>query len=497
MPQITVKINRMKLSLLLLALALSGPTPSGGQNLWYEKPKDAKPLAQLPSIQPIIQEIDAAVVNVSTSTEFKRESPQAEPGIPFDPFSSPEEFFERFFGGPGRQLPRRSMGSGFIISKDGYILTNNHVIEGADKVEVTVSRYAEKSRRIEQETYPAEIVGRDPRTDVALLKIQAKSDLPFAYLGNSDLLSKGDWVIAVGNPFGLDHSVSVGIVSALRREITPNENRRFDDFIQTDAAINFGNSGGPLVNMKGEVIGINTAITAQGSGIGFAIPINLAKEILPQLKEKGVVRRGYLGVMIQDITPEMRDALGLPKATGVMVSDVVQNGPASKSSLRQGDVILEIDGEPTPDGKSLQGIVARKQPGTKVNLHILRDKKSMKIVVELGALDEEAPVPAEDTQKEADRLGLVVGQDASGKVQVQEVDPNSPAFRSGILPGDRILQLTHKSKRYEIQSIQDYRQAIKDIKPGDSVLLSLQRQQGNQSVQLFVAFRLPNKIKKK
>ncbi|MDB5036903.1 MAG: degP, partial [Bacteriovoracaceae bacterium] len=263
----------------------------------------------------------------------EKENRRGQPQQPqqMDPFGDPQEFFEKFFGGPMREAPpqaRRVLGSGFIISKDGYILTNNHVVEGSDKIEISILSRDKRTKK--DNKFQATIIGRDAATDVALLKIKTGFDLPFAYLGNSKNMQKGDWVLAMGNPFGLDHSVSEGIVSAIGREISPGENRRFDDFIQTSAAINFGNSGGPLVNMKGEVIGINTAITAQGSGIGFAVPINIVKDVVSQLKDSGAVSRGYLGVMIGDITEEMKEGFGLTSAKGVIVNDIVAGGPAEK-----------------------------------------------------------------------------------------------------------------------------------------------------------------------
>jgi len=464
--------------------------------VWSEKKPDAPYLVSLPSLQPIIEELDSTIVNIASSGPA-RQAPQSGPGGPLgpmDPFSNPEEFFERFFGpgGPQQpQRPRRSMGSGFIISEDGFIVTNNHVIEGAEKVEVTLNLGSSATSAGTREVLEAEIVGRDPRTDLALLKIK-KSKLPFASLGNSDQIKKGDWVVAMGNPFGLDHSVSIGIVSAKGREITPNENRRFDDFIQTDAAINFGNSGGPLVNLKGEVIGINTAITAQGSGIGFAIPINQAKDVIAQLHASGTVARGYLGVMIQDITPEIQSALGLASKEGVLVNQIAEDGPAAKSALRAGDVITKVDNEKTPDSRNLQRIIAGKRPNANVNLDVLRDGKPMKLSVRLGSLDDTPAPAATPAAEKTDRLGLVVAPSAEGGVEIREIDPSSPAATSGVMPGDRIVQITYQTKRTNIGNLKDYQNATRNLKSGESVLLNLVRASGPaQTVNLFVAFRLP------
>jgi serine protease Do len=454
--------------------------------IWSEKSKRSKALISLPSLDPIIRDLDDTVVNVSSSVESGRRSSQ-ERRPPLEPFGIPEEFLERFFGGP--QMPRRSSGSGFIISKDGFIITNNHVIEGGDKVEVTLN--VTKGRETAKETFVAQVVGRDPRTDIALIKIEAKRQLPFAYLGQSRDLKKGDWVVAIGNPFGLDRSVSLGIISALGREISPNENRRFDDFIQTDAAINFGNSGGPLVNLQGEVIGINTAISAQGSGIGFAVPIDLVKEILPQLREKGSVRRGFLGVMIQDVTAEVQDALGLQEAAGVLVNDIVPQGPAKKADLKPGDVIVEIENQKTPDARTLQRIIGNRAPGEKIQLKVLREGKLSTKSVTLGELDEESKESQSTNTAQTDLLGLNVEDSKDGGIEVVDVNPQSAAFEGGIMPGDRILQITYKSERYVMNSVKDYQRLMPRLQTGHSILLTIQRSQGGQSVQLFIAFRVP------
>lgn len=478
------------LNLLFLGLPLFLNSSQAAEKIWSEKGRRAKNLASLPSLDPIIRNLDATVVNVSSSAEMKKEkSPNRR--MPLEPFSMPEEFFERFFGNP--QMPRRSSGSGFIISKDGYIITNNHVIDGADKVEVALN--VMKRNESTKEIYTAKIIGRDPRTDIALIKIDTKRALPIAYLGQSSDLKKGDWVVAIGNPFGLDRSVSLGIVSALGREISPNENRRFDDFIQTDAAINFGNSGGPLVNLKGEVIGINTAISAQGSGIGFAVPIDLVKEILPQLKEKGSVERGFLGVMIQDVTPEVQDALGLKEAAGVLVNDVVPQGPAKKADLKPGDVIIEIENQKTPDARTLQKIVGNRAPGEKIKLKVLRDGKVAKKTVTLGELDDDTKAPKPITNKKTDLLGLSVEDSKDGGLEVIDVNPESAAFEGGIMPGDRILQITYKSERYSMDSLKDYQKLLSKLQAGNSILFTIQRPQGPQSVQLYIAFRVPKKDK--
>jgi S1-C subfamily serine protease len=346
-------------------------------------------------------------------------------------------------------------------------------------------------RKTKAKKYEAKIIGSDPRTDIALLKINVKHKLPYAHLGDSKVLEKGDWVIAFGNPFGLDHSVSMGIVSAKSREISSNENRRFDDFIQTDAAINFGNSGGPLVNLKGEVIGINTAITAQGSGIGFAVPINMAKDIVLQLKSHGAVSRGYLGVMIQDVTEEMKEALGLRMAQGVLVNDILPDGPAAKGDIRRGDVIVSVDGKSVDDMKSLQKLVANIRPDKITVIEVIREKKKKRVKLKLGSLEKEnkqASIKG-DTEQKPDRLGLTVSasKKTSG-VEVTNVKENSAADLADIMPGDII----HKVNSREIRTTADYNNAVKGLRSKTTVLFDLQRMgaQGRK-MKLFLAFRVP------
>lgn len=464
---------------------------SEGKAFWHEKESSASALVQLPNLHPIISQLDATIVNISTKMEPKDKKPEAgdrsQPQMP----PSPENFFERFFGNPQPQ-PSRSMGSGFIISEDGYILTNNHVIDGADEVEVRVVTEPESEN--DQEVFQAEVVGKDPRTDVALLKIKPKKKLPFAYLGDSDSLKKGNWVMALGNPFGLDHSVSMGIVSALGREITASENRRFDNFIQTDAAINFGNSGGPLVNLKAEVVGINTAISAQGSGIGFAIPINLVKDILVQLKEKGSVSRGYLGVTIQDVNKDIQEALKLSVSEGVLVNDVVPDGPAAKSALKPGDVIIKVNKTKISDARSLQEVIAKLKPNSNANLEILREDKRLQLSIRLGALEDSSDqIPKPEAMADEDRLGLFVQPSPSGKnIEVVDLQPNSAAATAGMMPGDKLLFGQYQGKKFLFKTINDYKAFLKVLKKDESVLFSVQRDSGSgNNLQLFIAFRVP------
>jgi serine protease Do len=327
----------------------------------------------LPDFTTLAEKLDPAVVNISTTQVIKgnpmgrgftfRRGPggrQFGPGQS-DPF---EEFFDRFFRGmPQGEMKRRSLGSGFVIGEDGLIITNNHVVKDADTI--TVIFYDEREAE-------AKVIGKDPKTDLALIKVDMDDKLPTATLGDSDKLRMGDWVLAIGNPFGLKYTLTAGIVSAKGRVIGAGP---YDDFIQTDASINPGNSGGPLINMKGEVVGINSAIIAGGTGIGFAIPANIAKELIPQLKEKGRVSRGWLGVYIQRVTPELAKSFGLDKPKGALVSEVTKDGPAEGTGLTHGDIIIEFAGKPVEHFNDLPRMVAATPPGTKITLKVLRKGK--------------------------------------------------------------------------------------------------------------------------
>jgi len=345
---------------LVVGLGISGAldwlAPSRAVNLMGESgTSDVRTSAQLPDFVSLAKKMRPIVVNIST-TQMSDVRGQQEFGSPFgeeDPFN---DFWKRFFGGPlprGRQR-QQSLGSGFIIDADGSILTNNHVVENAQKIVVKLLG--------DDQEYEAKVIGRDPKTDIAIIKINTKANLPTANFGDSDKLEVGEWVVAIGNPFGLDSTVTSGIVSAKGRHIGQGP---YDNFIQTDASINPGNSGGPLINLRGEVIGINTAIfsrTGGNMGIGFAIPVNLAKELLPQLKGKGKVTRGYLGVLIQKVTPEIAESLGMERGYGALVANVSKDGPAEKAGIKVGDVIVEFDGKEVKDSGDLPIIVAREPP---------------------------------------------------------------------------------------------------------------------------------------
>jgi serine protease Do len=369
-------------------------------------------------------------------------------------------------------------GSGVIISQDGYILTNNHVVDGAQEVTVTMA---------DKHVYKAQVVGRDPKTDLAVLKINAKESLPVAPMGNSTDLRVGEWVVAIGNPFGLGHTVTAGIVSAKGRVIGAGP---YDDFIQTDAPINPGNSGGPLFNMNGEMVGINTAIVASGQGIGFAIPVDLAKPLIPQLVKTGEVTRGYLGVSIQSVTPDLAKAMKLEERQGALVSEVMPGGPAAKAGIRQGDVIVGFNGATVKDSHDLPAMVAKTPVGEEATVTLRRDGKTRKVPVTVGKLPSERGTSEESSQTSQSQWGLQLQEvtpqmarqrglgDASG-VMVVDVQSGSPAERAGLQRGDIIREVNHQP----VKSVQEMREAIAKAGNADSLLLLVKRDQGS----VFVA----------
>jgi serine protease Do len=393
--------------------------------------------AVIPDFVELAAKNKPAVVNISTSRvvqprEQLRQPPAQKGANPFD------DFFEHFFDkAPQRPYTSRSLGSGFIISDDGYILTNYHVIAGADEVKVKLSDSRE---------FKAQVKGGDEKLDLALLKIDAKDKLPVAPLGDSDALEVGEWVMAIGNPFGLGQTVTTGIVSAKGRVIGSGP---YDDFIQTDASINPGNSGGPLFNTRGEVICINAAIIAGGHGIGFAIPVNMAKEIIPQLKEKGKVSRGWFGVSVQPVTPELAQSFGLAETKGVLVSEVMKDSPAEKAGLKSGDIIVEFDGKPIHEINELPRIAANMAVGKKALVKILRNGKIEEKTVIIGMGKEAGGRPGAIIQ---DKLGMIVtdlnselaaklGLKETTGVLVAEIKPGGAAETAGMAVGDIIMQV--------------------------------------------------------
>ncbi|MFO7982231.1 MAG: DegQ family serine endoprotease [Desulfuromonadales bacterium] len=427
--------------------------------------------ASSPDFVAMANEHTPAVVNISTSktiTPQDRQMPGQRQPVP-DFF---DEFFERFFQGhPQRPRKQRSLGSGFIISRDGFILTNEHVVKGADEVEVRLS---------DGRTFTATIKGLDPKLDLGLLKIDTEEDLPVAELGDSEGLKTGEWVMAIGNPFGLDHTVTVGIVSAKGRVIGAGP---YDNFIQTDASINPGNSGGPLFNTRGEVVGINTAIVARAQGIGFATPINAAKRVLPQLKEKGEVVRGWLGVSIQEISDELAESFGLDEKRGALVSGVVEGSPAEEAGLKRGDITLSFNGRDIEDMTDLPRMVAATDIGEEVELTIFRDGRERTMTATIGKLEEsEGQTATGPEPQEQGRLGVNVteltpqiaeryGIEAKSGLIVTRVAPTGPAAEANLRSGDLIVEMNGKA----VESIADFRSILTEIEKGQVVRLLIQR----------------------
>ncbi len=392
-----------------------------------------------------------------------------------NPFGGNNPFGD-FFGpfseeNPPRSFEQRGVGSGFVMSREGYILTNNHVVEDADQIKVKLANGKE---------YDGKVAGRDPKTDLALVKVEGSSDLHPLQLGNSDDLTVGSWVVAIGSPFGLEQTVTAGIVSAKGRVIGSGP---YDNFIQTDASINPGNSGGPLINMKGEVIGINTAIIASGQGIGFAIPINMAKEIVPQLQEKGHVTRGWLGVSIQEVTPALAKSFDLKEKKGALVAQVFSGSPAEKAGIEKGDLIVEFDGKEVADSKDLPRMVASTPVGKSVSIKLWRNGKVLDRQVKVGEMQEKVEMTKAPSQKS---LGITVqnltpeiarglGVKKETGVVVTRVEPGSPAADAGIQTGDLIQEVN----RTPVKDTEDFIQEIEKAKGQDNILLSLQRGQNN------------------
>ena len=416
----------------------------------------------------LARKLKPSVVNISTTMVVKQSQYFGGRPSPFgeqDPF---QEFWEKFFGGEmPREFETKSLGSGVIINQEGYIVTNNHVIEGAKEILVTLAN---------EKDYQAEVIGRDKKTDLALIKIDSKEDLPVAPLGDSDRLQVGEWVIAIGNPFGLAETVTVGIVSAKGRVIGAGP---YDDFIQTDASINPGNSGGPLFNFWGEVVGINTAIIATGQGIGFAIPINMAKEIVAQLKEEGRVIRGWLGVVIQRVTSQLAKSFDLKDERGALVSQVFKDSPAERAGIKQGDIILEFDEKEIKDFGDLSRIAASTRPGKKIKVKVFRAGKTLTLeatVDEMKEKTEVAKAPSEEplgitvqdiTPEIARSLGL---EEVSG-VLVKQITPGSAAAEAGIRKGDVIQEVNRKP----IKNVYSFGRAIEETKSQQTILFLIRR----------------------
>ncbi|MDY7037877.1 MAG: DegQ family serine endoprotease [Thermodesulfobacteriota bacterium] len=465
--------NRKSLVMICTILSLiMGFTLYAWMEIITESDALASPAKAAPgSFSSLIKEARSSVVNISTVKIIKGSGRVLRFRSPFGPNDPFHDFFDRFFKD---QIPKdfrqKSLGSGFIIDKEGYILTNNHVVEKTDEIKVKLA---------DEKEYEARIIGRDPKTDLALIRIEIDESLKSLPLGDSDKLEVGDWVVAIGNPFGLGHTVTAGIVSAKYRKIGAGS---YENFIQTDASINPGNSGGPLLDINGKVVGINSAIlsrTGGSVGIGFAIPINMVRDLLPQLK-KGKVIRGWLGVMIQKVTSDLKDKLKLKDERGALVADVTPDGPAEKAGIKRGDVIISFDGNEIREMNDLPFIVASTPVDKTVPVEVIRKGKKETFNVKIGEMREEKE-PGESTEEKSD-LGMRVeeitpelarhfGITQKRGLVVVKVEKNSPAGEAGIRQGDLIIEIDQEP----MKELEGYGKKIQQFKKGDTVLFLIKR----------------------
>lgn len=468
-----------------------------GQNAAQSAEKPMLPDGRMghgfPDFTVLVKKVRAAVVNISTS----KKPGQTDLGLPEHrkfhdlPEDAPlDEFLRKFFGERDNDDPgfdNESLGSGFIISKDGYILTNLHVVKDADQIVVRLS---------DRRQFDAKLVGIDKRSDIVLLKIEA-TDLPVIQVGNSAKVDAGEWVIAIGSPFGFDHSVTVGVVSATGRSL-PNEN--YVPFIQTDVAINPGNSGGPLFNLDGKVIGINSQIfsrTGGYMGLSFAIPIDMAMDVVEQLKSKGKVTRGWLGVYIQDVTRELAESFAMEKPQGALITRVLPSSPAERSELRIGDIIVEFNGQPVHDSTSLPPLVGKSELNTRVPLKIMRNGEILKIPMIIGELPEEIETASGETSdkfSENTKLGIsVLDLDQKQRENMDLSEPGilvhsvgtGPAREAGMRDGDVILMINGKS----VPNSQTFAKIVENLPMGKAIPILIHRRNGP----LFLALKIPKK----
>jgi serine protease Do len=464
-------MNPPRTSLNILPILLAFALPALAQQV---TPREAV----LPSLAPLVDSVKGAVVNVDVQKRLS---------------DVQREMLERFsVGRRGREEPLNpGSGSGFVIDPKGLILTNNHVVEGA----VTIRVRFDDGRVLD-----GEVLGRDPLTDVALVKLKGKfAPLPAVTLGDSSAVRPGDWVVAIGNPFGLASSVSVGIISALDRQLGAS---RYDQFLQTDAAINPGNSGGPLFNMKGQVVGMNTAIIGGGTGIGFAVPSNLIKALLPQLEEKGFVTRGWLGVTIQDLTPPLAKALGVPTSEGALISGVNEGSPAARGGLKEEDVVVALDGDKVASSTALTRMVALKAPDSVVTVTVFRGGKEQQVKVKLGTRPDLEEIGVVDKPEHNERetarqkIGLAFQDidprlaEASGLPKqgalIVDVTPGSPAEKAGLRRGVVVVEVNRKP----VTSRDELMRALKDAKSGSVVLMRVTAP-GSGGARSLVAIEVP------
>ncbi len=474
--------RRMLIAIVILSVAVGAGLGGWGAGA-VERAKGHPMLAQIqapivPAALPVptgtfaqvAAAVKPAVININTVTRGAGRTP-------FEEFFG-EEFFRRFFGEVPPEIMQRSLGTGVIVDPSGIALTNAHVVERATEIEAVTA---------DGKKHKVKVIGMDKRTDLAVLRLLGGGTYPAASLGDSDKVNVGDWVLAIGSPFGLEQTVTAGIISAKGRVIGQGP---FDDFLQTDAAINPGNSGGPLVNMSGQVVGINTAIVAQGQGLGFAIPINMARKVYTELVARGKVSRGWLGVSVQPLNPELAKSFGAKDTKGVLIADVVQDSPANKAGLQAGDIILEFDGKKIEAPPDLQRGVGLTAPGKSVTVKVWRDRVEKQLELKIAETPEEGQALRSTTRGKT-LLGMDVRpvtpeaarqlnlRDASGVI-VARVDEASPAAEAGIQRGDVIREVN----RQKIRGMGDFERLTKDLKEGDRVTVLLQR--GPMS--LYVAF---------
>ena len=493
----------------------AAPVTENHQPAPANAPEPNEKIVGLPSLAPLVKRVMPTVVNVAVVQEVKagfpsggpdsgdegggepgdQGGPGAEPGepggpgggTPFGPNSpfgggngggDPFEQFRHFFGQMPHQFKQRGLGSGVIVSPDGYILTNNHVVGHADEIHVTL---------LDKREFTAKVIGKDPKTDLALIKIDTKQPLPSAALGDSQQTEVGDWVVAIGSPFGFNLTVTSGIVSAKGRALGGN----YDNFIQTDASINPGNSGGPLFNTDGQVIGINTAIyssTGSNAGIGFAIPIDIAKSVMEQLKDRGRVVRGWIGVEIQEVTPALAKSFGLAAPTGALVAGVQKDGPAGKAGVQRGDIIIKFNGEIVHDEHELPEMVASTSLKKSVPIEVIRGDKHVTLSATIEELKDEQIASAKDSEAPGTSWGMQV-QDITPEIAAQlhspnakgvvirNVRPDSSAAEAGLQAGDMVLEIDHK----KVGSADDFASMAKAAqKDKKSALLLVQR--GNSTL---------------
>ncbi len=469
----SLKSRRAAFAAVLLAgTALGGLgatlRPAAAEGQAAAAPIATQPVAAMPGFGDLVTRVRPAVVTITSTERVQAEQASS----PFPQGSEQDQTFRHFFGGrPGGEeaRPTKALGSGFIIDAEGHVVTNNHVVDGATKVVVTL----DDGRELD-----AHVVGRDARTDIAVLQVDAGAKLPFLSLGDSDKARPGDWVVAMGNPFGLGGTVTAGIVSARGRDIGAGP---YDDFLQVDAPINRGNSGGPLFSTDGSVVGVNTAIFSPSGGsvgIGFAIPSNLVKQVVAELEQHGHLERGYLGVMSQKLNPEMAAALKLAHSTGALVAEVEPNGPAAKAGLRPGDVVTAVNGTAVDDPRALARQVAALRPGTGAEVTVLRDGAEQKLSMTTAALPEKAAdAGAPGEQQSGGKIGLALApinpaareslglpDDVTGAV-IAAVRPNSPASEAGLKPGDVLQSVGNRPVATPEQAVQAIRAQQKGAKP--------------------------------